>query len=311
MINEPRMRADYGEDALHGEVKWAAKKSLWVSGMLIAGIGGALSSLSLENFLVFLMSTATTICFGHSLGMHRLFIHRSYQTYKWVEYLFVWLGVLVGLAGPLGMMKTHDLRDWAQRQKACHDYFAHKKIWYVDLWWQLHCDVLLENGPQFTPEPEILNDRFYQFIEKTWMLQQLPVALVFYLSGGWQWVVWGVCLRVIVSIFGHWLIGYFAHNNGERKWHVSGASVQGYNIKFCGLITMGECWHNNHHAFPGSALLGIENNQTDPGWWVLVMMRQMGWVWNIKKPDDLAYRKELIRLSATDNTVMIKTAARS
>ena len=56
---------------------------------------------------------------------------------------------------------------------------------------------------------------------------------------------------------GHCLIGYFSHNAGHREWHVDGAAVQGCNVKFCDLITMGECWHNNQHAYPNSALLGI------------------------------------------------------
>jgi len=77
---------------------------------------------------------------------------------------------------------------------------------------------------------------------------------------------------------------------------VRDASVQGYNVRFCGLITMGENWHNNHHAFPGSAILGIRKGQTDPGWWVLMLMQRCGMVWNIKRPEDLEYRKELERI---------------
>ena len=145
-------------------------------------------------------------------------------------------------------------------------------------------------------ENKISRDRFYQFLEKTWMWQQLPVALFLFLIGNLEWVIWGVCLRVAVSVSGHWLIGFFAHNTGHRDWHVEGAAVQGFNIRFCGLITMGECWHNNHHAYPGSALLGINPDQVDPGWWVLMVLQKLGLVWNIKKPEDLAERPELIAL---------------
>lgn len=244
--------------------------------------------------MVFLVTSAITLCLGHSLGMHRRFIHHSYECPKWLEYLFVYLGVLVGLAGPLGMMYTHDLRDWAQRQKRSHPYFGHKSGFLKDAFWQLHCDIKLDNPPGFQPEPSIANNKFYQFLEKTWMWQQLPISLLLFMIGGITWVIWGVCLRVTVSVMGHWLIGYFAHNSGQRDWHVSGASVQGYNVKFCGLITMGECWHNNHHAYPDSARLGIKTSQTDPGWWVLKLLEKMGLVWNLKTPKDLPARSELI-----------------
>ncbi len=158
----------------------------------------------------------------------------------------------------------------------------------------MHCDLMLKYPPNFQPEASVMNNRFYQFLEKTWMWQQLPVALVLFFIGGFSWVVWGVCLRVTVSVLGHWLIGHYAHNLGHRDWHVEGASVQGYNIKFCGLITMGECWHNNHHAFPGSALLGVSSGQTDPGWWMLMLMNKLSIVWNIQRPEDLAKRSELV-----------------
>ena len=112
-------------------------------------------------------------------------------------------------------------------------------------------------------------DRFYRFIERTWMAQQLPWAVLFFAIGGMPWLVWGIAVRVAASVTGHWLVGYFAHNRGPRSWHIEGAGVQGYNVPYCGLITMGEAWHNNHHAFPGSARLGLSKGETDPGWWVL------------------------------------------
>ena len=71
--------------------------------------------------------------------------------------------------------------------------------------------------------------------------------------------------------------------------------MQGYNVPFCGMITMGEAWHNNHHAFPDSARLGHEPFQTDPGWWVIVMLRQVGLIWNVKTPESTERRANLVR----------------
>jgi stearoyl-CoA desaturase (delta-9 desaturase) len=300
--DNPRIVSQLGCNAWEGKVTWSMSKSLWITLMASVGIIGAIETFSYENLLVFLVASAITLCLGHSLGMHRRFIHNSYECPKWLEYLFVYLGTLVGLAGPMGMMYTHDLRDWAQRQKRCHPYFGHKTSFLKDGFWQLHCDVALDHPPLFRPEREVEQDRFYQFMEKTWMWQQLPVALVlFFVVGGIDWVIWGVCLRVTVSVTGHWLIGHFAHNTGHREWHVEGAAVQGFNIKFCGLITMGECWHNNHHAYPNSALLGIHPNQTDPGWWVLLFLEKVGLVWRIKKPEDLPARPELVPINVYEH----------
>ncbi len=291
--DNPRIIDLPDSNAWQGKVHYEPVRSIWYTSMLLIGLIGGALTLSLENALVFLISSAITLCLGHSLGMHRRFIHHSYDCPKWLEYLFVWLGVLVGLAGPLCMMRTHDLRDWAQRQARCHPYFGHKTSFWRDGFWQLHCDIQLEHPPEFRPDDAVVNDRLYRFMERYWMAQQLPVALLLFAMGGIDWVIWGVCLRVAVSCTGHWLIGHFAHNSGHQDFRVEGAAVQGFNVKFCGLITFGECWHNNHHAYPGSARLGLKAHQADPGWWVLRALEWCGLVRNLKQPEDLAPRPEL------------------
>lgn len=281
-------------NAFHGSVSPDLKKILWIGSMFVFGTVGSALTASLSAFIVFLGSTVVTLCLGHSLGMHRRFIHRSYQCPRWLEYLFVHFGVLVGLAGPFGMLRTHDTRDWAQRQSECHDFFSHAQVWYRDFWWQIFCSIRLENPPELEIEPEISEDVIYQWMERTWMLQQLPWAILFYTLGGWGWVFWGICSRVSISVFGHWAIGYLAHNKGSRTWHVRGAAVQGFNIPWAALLTMGESWHNNHHAFPGSAKLGILEGQWDPGWWVLLALHRMGLVSKIETHETLADRNDLI-----------------
>lgn len=297
-IDIPRITSQPKDNTAQlGTVHYSPLKSFWITGMYLFAIIGGVLTFSIEALAVFLTISAITLCLGHSLGMHRRLIHNSYECPLWLEYLFVYLGVLVGLAGPISMMKTHDLRDWAQRQKRCHDYFAHQQPISTDWYWQLHCDIKLDHPPTFKAEPHIKNDKFYQFIEAYWMWQQLPLVILLGAIGGINWIIWGVCVRVAVSVTGHWLVGYFAHNEGDKHWHVEEAAVQGHNIKHLGLVTMGECWHNNHHAFPGSAKLGLHSGEVDPGWWVLKVLQKLGLVWNIKGPEDLDDRPELRQLT--------------
>ncbi|WP_282823578.1 acyl-CoA desaturase [Pelomonas sp. V22] len=280
-----------------GEVRFAPLKALWFIGMASsAGIGGALF-FSWNALLLFLVATGTVLLFGHSLGSHRKLIHNSFQCPRWLEYLLVYLGVQVGLAGPLGLLRQHELRDYAQRLTHCHDYLRHGRSFWVDAWWQLCCEIRLDHPPDIEIETRIANDRFYRFIERTWMAQQVPVALIFYLCGGWAWVFWGVCARITAGVFGHWLIGYFAHNHGAMHHEVRGAAVQGRNVRFTSLLTMGECWHNNHHAFPGSARLGLYAGEWDPGWLALLALQRVGLVGMLRLPADLPARPELVVLA--------------
>lgn len=281
-----------------GRVRYAPLKSLWFTAMALAAVIGGALTFSWSAFALFLASTATVLLFGHSLGSHRKLIHNSFACPQWLEHLLVYLGVQVGLSGPLGLLRQHELRDYAQRLPDCHDYLRHGSGFWRDAWWQLHCSLDLAHPPVIHIEDRIVGDRFYQFLERTWMAQQLPWAIAFYLWGGWGFVFWGVCARVTAGVLGHWLIGWFAHNHGQMHVAVDGAAVQGRNIRLTSLLTMGECWHNNHHAFPGSARLGLFPGEWDPGWWALMLLRRCGLVWNIRTPGQLAPRPELVALHA-------------
>ncbi|MEL7311288.1 MAG: acyl-CoA desaturase [Pseudomonadota bacterium] len=298
--SNPRIDPTQGDaDAIHGHVRWDPSKIAWVGGMLLLGVVGSALTISPSAVALFIGFTAATLCFGHSLGMHRLLIHRSYAAPKWLEYALVHFGVLVGLGGPFGMIRTHDLRDWAQRQNDCHSYFAHGEKWHRDLLWQVFCSIQLKRPPQIQIEPAVANDPVYRLMERTWMLQQVPWAVSFFLLGGWGWVCWGIGSRVCISILGHWVIGFIAHNEGQRDWHVEDAAVQGHNVGYVALLTMGESWHNNHHAFPESAKLGLKRGQWDPGWWVLSALARIGLASNIVLPDQLPSRPELVSLTPT------------
>jgi fatty-acid desaturase len=295
-LRSPRMFDADDTSAVEGSARWKAGKSLWIASMtLIALVGGPIF-FTWGALALFIATTAVTVCLGHSLGMHRRLIHRAYDCPLWLERLFVYLGTLVGMAGPYGMIRQHDIRDWAQRKSACHAYLAHRSSILRDGFWQLHCELKLAHPPALVLERRVAEDGFYRFVERTWMAQQLPWAVLFFALGGMPWLVWGIAVRVAASVTGHWLVGYFAHNQGPRSWHIEGAGVQGYNVPCCSLVTMGEAWHNNHHAFPGSARLGVGPGEADPGWWVLVVLEKLGLVWNIKTPEMLPHRPNLVAL---------------
>jgi len=294
-----RVRAHHATDVPLGTVRFAPIKSLWFLGMLSGAVVGGALTVSLPALAIFVVITAVVLLFGHSLGNHRKLVHDSFRCPKWLEYLLVYCGVQVGLAGPIGLLRQHELRDYAQRLPDCHEYLRHGQPAWIDACWQLNCELVLQKAPAIRIEPRIVQDRFYRFLERTWMAQQLPGALLLYAAGGWGFVWWRVCARVTAGVFGHWLIGHLAHNHGQIIREVRGAAVQGRNVRFTSLLTMGECWHNNHHAFPASARLGLHPGEWDPGWWVLQALHSVGLVWGMTLPADLPPRPELVMVTAS------------
>jgi len=277
-----------------GRVRWDPVHSLWNGAMLGASVVCGPLLLSWSAFALFLVLTGASILLGHSVGFHRRLIHRSFQCPLWLERVLVWAGTAVGMSGPFWMIRTHDLRDWAQRQPHCHPYLAHRASMIVDAWWQLHCRLELDRPPAFDLG-RVGRDPFFRFLESTWMAQQIPIAVLLFLLGGWPWVVWGVCARVSASVTGHWLVGHLAHRRGPQSWLVEGAGVQAHDVPWAALPTMGEAWHNNHHAFPGSARIGLYPGQSDWGYAFIRLMERLGLAWDVVLPEHLPARARLCR----------------
>ncbi len=286
-----------GGDPRFGTVRTDPGAIFWNGGMFAVVLVAGPATLSIPSAALFFGSTGLVLLLGHSVGYHRLFIHGSFATPRWLERMLVWFGALVGMAGPFGIVRTHDLRDWAQRQSDCHPYFSHRSTPLRDAWWQIYCRFDLVQPPLFDLGRKE-TDPFYRWLEVTWRWQQLPVAVLFFALGGWAWVVWGVAARVAVANHGHWLVGHLAHRQGPQSWLVDGAGVQAHNVPWAAIPTMGEAWHNNHHAWPGSARMGLYPGQFDWGWCFIRLLERAGLAWNVRTPETMVQRENLTAASA-------------
>ena len=282
-------------DPLCGSVRWDPARSLWNAAMMLGAVAALFYSTP-GAIVIFMLSLAITMCAGHSVGFHRRLIHRTFVCPKWLERLLVYCGTLVGMQGPFWVIHSHDLRDWAQRQNDCHPYLRHGQGALMDGLLALHCTLKLKNAPAFDPGPGIADDRFYQFLQQTWMAQQIPVALLCYALGGMPWLLWGVCMRVFIGVSMHWFVGYLCHTHGPQSWLVVDGAVQAHDVPLAAIPSMGESWHNNHHAFPASARHGLYPGQSDIGFAFIQLLARLGLAWSIQTPETLPPRPGIVRL---------------
>jgi stearoyl-CoA desaturase (delta-9 desaturase) len=122
------------------------------------------------------------------------------------------------------------------------------------------------------------------------MLQQLPLACVLFAIGGMPWVVWGICVRVATGVTMHWFVGYICHSHGPQSWIVNQGAIQAHNVPWAAIPSMGESWHNNHHAFPASARHGLYPGQIDLGYQFVLLLARFGLASYIQTPDTLPLR---------------------
>lgn len=262
-----------------GRVSFAPRRALWLWGMLVPGLGVGVWALDGVTLAVSLALTFATLCLGHSVGLHRGVIHRTYRASPVVRGALVYLFVLSGLGGPISWARLHATRDYWQNRADCPPYFAYGHGLGRDFVWNLHMKFEPADArADVKLHPDVLHDRWLRFLEKTWPLHVGLLALVVGLTLGPAAVATCVCARTAAGILGHWFVGYAAHAWGERRYVVPGAKESGTNVWILGVVSFGEGFHNNHHRFSGSARMGLAWHEVDLGWLSLRAMSALGLV---------------------------------
>jgi stearoyl-CoA desaturase (delta-9 desaturase) len=115
----------------------------------------------------------------------------------------------------------------------------------------------------------------------------IPFAVGYAVGGtaarAFEALVWAGLIRVLLIHHATWSINSICHSFGTRPYR---AHDESRNNWLLALPTFGESWHNNHHAFPGSAVLGLDRCQVDLGAIVIRGLEHAGLVWNVRRPDD-------------------------
>jgi len=267
-----------------GRVRFDAGKTIWLWGMALPGAAIGIPASTPTTLIASLALAFLTLCVGHSVGLHRGIIHRSYEARPVVRGALAYLGVLSGLGGPLSWVRVHAVRDLWQNRLDCPRYFAYDHSVAKDFLWNLH--LRFEPAPADDRDdriaarlpPGVLRDPWLRFLERTWPLHVLGLAIVVLAVLGPGGVAVCVCARTAAGIVGHWFVTYAAHRWGERSYVVPGAKESGTNVWLLGVLSFGEGFHNNHHAFPGSARMGLRPAELDLGWLVIRALERVGLV---------------------------------
>ncbi len=92
-------------------------------------------------------------------------------------------------------------------------------------------------------------------------------------------------------------VGHLAHRRGPQSGLVDGAGVQAHDAPWTAIPTMGEAWHNNHHALPGSAKIRLRAGQSDWGYAFIRLLKRMGLAWDIVLPEQFDRSGMLIQVT--------------
>ncbi len=244
-----------------------------------------------------------TTALGHSVGLHRGIIHRSYETSPALRGALALVFVLTGLGGPLTWLRVHALRDHHQRDPQAPRTFRFLDGVLVDYHRTMHLTWRVDDWSGYPVRREDLEDPWLQWLERHWRSVNLLQAGALAAIGGLPWVLWAGCFRVALVQVGHWFVGWVAHTRGYQRYRIPGVAEEGFNTWLLGVLSLGEGFHNNHHAKPRSARHGHVWWEIDIGWGVIWLLERLGLVWNVQRPEELPVAGAGAALDGPDDPV--------
>ena len=239
----------------------------------------ALFAFSWANLAAMLFVNWIVISLGIGLGYHRLLTHRSFKAPKWLEYAMTVFG---------SMAIQDDAPRWVATHRIHHAFTETEQDPHSTrpgLFWA-HMGWVLKGTAQDYDEtvlkkyvPDLMKDRFHVLFAKYYYVPLILSGFLFYAVGGWSMVLWGVFLRVVVGWHTTWFVNSLAHLFGKRPFATKDDSTNNW---FVAVLTFGEGWHNNHHAYPTSARHGLRWYQLDMNWLTIRVFKRLGWAENIR-----------------------------
>ncbi|XHX76774.1 MAG: acyl-CoA desaturase [Stenomitos frigidus ULC029] len=222
---------------------------------------------------------------GICLGYHRLLTHRSFQVPKWLERTITLIGALALQGGPTFWVAGHRMHHLYTEDNEKDPYSAQKGFWWSHMMWLFYPQARFfdrESYRQFAPD--IDKDPFYRFLDRYFLLLQVPVGVTLYLLGGWSFVIYGVFLRAVLLWHSTWLINSASHMSGYRTFEPEDNSR---NLWWAAILTYGEGWHNNHHAYPNVAKAGLKWWELDMTWWSIAALKRLGLAKRVVMPQQV------------------------
>lgn len=201
---------------------------------------------------------------GVGMGFHRLLTHRGYKTPKLVEYFITVCGLLALEGGAINWVVTHRIHH-AHTDAPGDPHTPREGGWWAHIGWMLKGTAQSHDQQTLARyAPDMVKDRFHVLANNFYWVPIILLAIGLLALGGWSFVLWAVFFRVTFNFHATWLVNSATHMWGRRRFATRDDSTNNWWVA---LLTFGEGWHNNHHAYPTAARHGLAWYEIDLNWW--------------------------------------------
>ncbi|MGB7974194.1 MAG: fatty acid desaturase [Roseiarcus sp.] len=216
--------------------------------------------------------------FAIGAGYHRYFSHRAYETSRVFQFVLAALAQSTSQKSVLWWAANH--RDHHLHSDTELDVHSPRQMGFL----YSHVGWIFSRGQETMNVNRIAD--FAKYPELMWLhrYEQVPafvLAVICFAVAGWPGLIVGFFWSTVAVYHGTFCINSLAHLVGRRRY-VTGDDSR--NNWLLAIITMGEGWHNNHHAYQSSARQGFYWWEYDPTFYLLTLLERLGLVWNLKRP---------------------------
>jgi stearoyl-CoA desaturase (delta-9 desaturase) len=234
-----------------------------------------------------------------TIGFHRLLTHRSFETVRPLRLGLAILGSSAGQGMAIRWVATHR-RHHQQADREGDPHSPHhggvgvlgllRGFWHAHVGW-----VFEKDRPNLARSvPDLLADRTLLLIDQLYffwvgvgiLIPGVVLGLIAHSwHGFWSGVIWGGVVRIGLLQHVTWSVNSVCHIWGGRPFDSADHSTNNLPVA---VLSLGEGWHNNHHAFPTSARHGLRWWQFDPSYLIIVAMKRVGLAWDVRLPSPTA-----------------------
>ncbi|MGF7238413.1 MAG: acyl-CoA desaturase [Frankia sp.] len=272
-----------------------------VGGVVFAALGGAISLIDVALAIFFVTITSH----GVTIGYHRMATHGAFKAKRWLRITLAVCGSMSAEGSVIRWAADHRMHHaFSDRDGDPHSpwrYGTGFRAVARGLWWA-HVGWLFdrEETPKERYAPDLLKDPDLLLVDRLFpQLMALsllaPAVLGFALTGGsWRGALtaffWAGIVRIFVVHHTTFAINSICHVTGTRPFMTRDKAV---NVWPLAILSMGESWHNYHHADPTSARHGVDPGQLDSSAAFIRIFERVGWVSDVRwpKPARIAARR--------------------
>lgn len=200
---------------------------------------------------------------GINIGYHRLLSHRSFKTRKIIERLLSLFGTLTVMGSPLAWVAVH--RQHHRYSDTELDPHSPHRIGIIRSWLGFWGKVEISS----MTTKDLRKDRYQKFLHNYYLEVNLAYVIILFLINPWL-VIYAWAIPAVMIFHSAGAFDVIAHIQGYRTHNTSDQSK---NSWVANIITMGEGWHNNHHARPSAWQQGEKWWEIDPPSWIIRLIK--------------------------------------